>query len=240
MMFQKAPVTGDIVGAYIPKYNKIGQPGPDYRKAMVMALEIDPQTNTLEGLWLCRLSDRLGVNRIWDFTLNASDITGDADFLAEQTWMMRTHQIHLLPLTPEYFGEGLKIYGHADANVLRSFLPKLDHGMQSTLYSDSYGPRDQLHNTIVATSLTSEHQFPHFGYVTLLEDAIKAQGYSSVAPGNRLQEFSNARKQQEMQQRIEARALHHLFMSAGRLEITGSEQARSFAEPQYDGPVSAP
>lgn len=197
--------TGDIVELFAPTFLMRGKPGHRWRKAVVLGLEVDPYKNSIQGLWLCRLSDRAEKIRPWDSLISADEVAGEDGLLTEGEWVARTHRIDLVPSTKDFFGSKLSIAGHVVPEAMVTLRDKLDCGQSCSIYSDSLGPRPKLPHTVAKIALSSENSYDYFDYDALLTEARHAPiSLSSLDHAFTLAERENTLQQSEARLALEA------------------------------------
>lgn len=209
--------SGDIVGAYLPEHTDRGVPGSNLRKVLVLAVEVDPANKNVEGIFCSRLSDRTHKIRNWDYVLNAGRVDGDATFLSEAKWVIRTHRIDLIPTDPEFMGESPVLFGRAEPGVLRELKPFLEQGMRSWMAEDSYGPRGMLLQTEAALSANGQRR-DDFS-IDILDDvktpSAKRKAFG-LSTGNFQRDFELAAMQAKTQDREHRQAAHAAFLEQSR------------------------
>jgi hypothetical protein len=213
-----SPRAGDIVGAYLPHYLSPGLPGNEFRLALVLAVEVDPEQNKVEGLYLCRLSERTEKVRDWDYAMQADEIE-NAKGLGDEGFVLRTPRIDLIPTTPEFLGEAPEIYGNLRKESWMTVLPKIHHGQNSSFAAKEgeLSPRPKLAHTVIATAADAPEKFVRFDYEAmayLAGEKRKVEPAQPMTPFER--EFKSASAQANIQSRFVAGLIHEDFIEARR------------------------
>jgi hypothetical protein len=211
------PQVGDIVSAYLPVHYNKGMPGPTPRLALVLGLEVDPVQNSIEGLWLTRLSERNYLVRAWDYYLDGRDVRDLQGRNFAQDYVIRTPRIDLLPADGDFIDD-FTVHGQVKPYFWDLFEPALIAGQTSHFVENTYGPRGKLPHTVVKTSLASRDSFSDFDYQTII-DMVRMPPFdtglvSSLPVSKRDKEFTQAQRMKEKQDRDLRRMVHAAFMMA--------------------------
>ncbi|PZO88931.1 MAG: hypothetical protein DI626_00590 [Micavibrio aeruginosavorus] len=209
------PQSGDLIRANLPTYLNKGIPGDDARLCLVMALEVDEDKNKIEGYWVIRLSERLDVERRWDYRLKQKELADITDPALQRDYIIRTTRIDLIPATKEFLltndQETPQIYGRIVPIFWDSFLQKLQAGQTSKFDTESYGPREKLPHTVVVTGLNNDNVMADFDYETVIsliglpEIAAKEEPRT---PSRFAESFEKATAQMMKQWARQRRAIH--------------------------------
>lgn len=167
MYSEQAPSVGDLVHANLPTYLNRGQPGDDRRLCLVLGLEVQAETNSLEGLWLTRLSDRMDKIRTWDYVLQKNEIVDCNESALRRDYVIRTPRIDLIPAN-ERFMDSICPKASVRPTFWDHFTPQLLKGQHSHFNGGSYGPREQLPDCVVKLSLDDEVSFTRFDVETII------------------------------------------------------------------------
>lgn len=205
---------GDIVGTYLPLFSKTGEPGDDFRLAIVLGLEVDPKTSALEGLWMIRLSPRAQKVRSWDHPLGPHDYVSTAPDLAGDM-VVRTTRIDLLPVNAGYFKSELTVFGNVKPYVWDTLLHKIKEGHLCKMAEPSFGPRRKLPGTVVKAALDHDDYFFDFDVETM----ITAVSLPSIGdpPLIMPDDYTKALAQQHLQIKEKGHLIGRDFRAACRL-----------------------
>ncbi len=218
------PQSGDLIRAYLPSYLNKGVPGDEARLCLVMALEVDEDKNKVEGFWVVRLSEMLGVERKWDYRLKRRELAEIKDPTIQKDYVIRTTRIDLIPATDEFLckselHDAPYIYGRVIPTFWDHFLPKLQAGQTSSFDTQNYGPRGKLTNTVVKTSLNAQDSMAEFDYetvVTMVELPPVCEKTVRGKPSKFAANFDKAEAQLRSQWGRLRRMIHEDFIAAGR------------------------
>lgn len=145
---------GDVVSCYLPVYTNPHKPGPELKRALILALEKDAQSQEIKGAWLVRFSARTHVLRPWEYKMEEHEAAACPDLLDKNELIIRTNRLDLIPFEPEWFGETLISHGNLWQELN---LPLLAHSLQMgrncPISDEPYGPRRKLTDSVVITAL---------------------------------------------------------------------------------------
>lgn len=211
-MLPRVPQTGDVIGAYLPTHYNKGTPGPDLRLCVVLGLEVSEDDNTLQGLWMVRLSERTHLVRQWDYFLPQAEMNAWGDKTLQRDYVIRTPRIDLLPATHEYVGS-MPVFGHIKSSAWDGLLQQMREGQRSHFCENTYGPRVQLPGTVVKTSMDDPDHFASFDYESIIDSVALPSLHSNhcIITGD---EYGHALKQQNIQERSIRQLIHEDFKMA--------------------------
>lgn len=210
-MLNPAIQVGDIIAAYVPQYGNPGQPGDTFKKTLVLGLEVDPDAQTIEGVYVCRLSDRTGLVRNWDYFLDRRAIDRDGRE-GEEDFVLRTARVDLLPYSSDFFGPETFVYGRVLPHSFARIATKMQAGMDSHFAAESWGPRPRLDNTVVKTALGAKDAFKNFWPEDTLKPVQDSVAVAAKVPSAFAQQFELALRQLGEQTRQKAAELQRAFL----------------------------
>ncbi len=202
---------GDIVAAYVPQYGRSGVPGDVFKNTLVMGLEVDEDKQAIEGVYVCRLSDRTGIVRNWDYFLDRRSIDRDGA-AGEEDFVLRTARVDLLPYCSDFFGPETFVYGRVLPHAFPRISTKMQAGMDSHFAAESWGPRQKLQQTLIKPALRSQESFKSFWADDLLNCTQRIADTAAKTPSAFAQQFELALRQLGEQTRQKAAELQRAFL----------------------------
>lgn len=202
-----APKTGDIVRVNLPSFERPGQPGEINRLALVLGVEFDEVAASVEGVYLCRLSERVSKVRRWDCFIDPRDIRSN-DSATGEGLVLRTPRIDLIPAEPAYFGASPSVIGQVNPAIFDRISRKLEDGQNSSFNEESLGPRGPLDNAVVVHDTANPRPMAIFDYDALLSAAAEDAERHAATKSRFQYEFTMACSQRSAQMAVERRRIH--------------------------------